>query len=98
MRYYRRWHCVYSLEAEIRASTPERRLAERQTRAAPLVEAFGDWLRQQRARVSPKSRLGEKLTYIARHWDGLRLFLADRRVEMDSNSVENLARLLTAAE
>ena len=79
-------------EAEIRASTPERRLAERQTRAAPLVEAFGDWLRQQRARVSPKSRLGEKLAYIARHWDGLRLFLADGRVEMDSNSVENLAR------
>ena len=29
---------------------------------------------------------------IARHWDGLQLFLADGRVEMDSNSVENLAR------
>jgi len=83
---------LYAIEAEIRASTPERRLAERQARSAPLVEAFGDWLKQQRARVSPKSRLGEKLAYIARHWDGLRLFLADGRVEMDSNSVENLAR------
>ena len=83
---------LYAIEAEIRGSSAERRLAERQTRAAPLVDAFGDWLRQQRARVSPKSRLGEKLAYIARHWDGLRLFLADGRVEMDSNSVENLAR------
>ncbi len=81
-----------AIEAEIRASTPERRIAERQARSVPLVQAFGDSLRQQRARVSPKSRLGEKLAYIARHWDGLRLFLADGRVEMDSNSVENLAR------
>ena len=83
---------LYAIEADIRGSPPERRLAERQTRSAPLVEAFGEWLRQQRARISPKSRLGEKLAYIARHWDGLQLFLADGRVEMDSNSVENLVR------
>ena len=36
-----------------------------------LVEDFGVWLRRQRARVSPKSRLGEKLAYIRNHWDGL---------------------------
>ena len=42
--------------------------------------------------LHPRSRLGEKLAYIARHWDGLQLFLADGRVEMDSNSVENLIR------
>ena len=83
---------LYAIEAEIRGSTPVRRLTERQARSAPLVLAFGDWLKQQRARVSPKSRLGEKLAYIARHWDGLQLFLADGRVEMDSNAVENLAR------
>ena len=83
---------LYAIEAEIRGSSAERRLAERQARSAPLVEAFGDWLKQQRARVSPKSRFGEKLAYIARHWDGLRLFLANGRVEMDSNNVENLIR------
>ena len=67
---------IYAIEADIRGSAPERRLAERQKRSAPLVEAFGDWLKEQRARVSPKSRLGEKLDYIARHWDGLQPFLA----------------------
>ena len=76
------------------AATFSRRgvFAERQARSAPLVQAFGGWLKQQRARVSPRSRLGEKLGYIARHWDGLQLFLADGRVEMDSNNVENLIR------
>ena len=83
---------LYAIEAEIRSCPSERRLAERQARSAPLVQAFGDWLKQQRARISPKSRLGEKLAYIARHWNGLQLFLADGRVEMDSNAVENLAR------
>ena len=82
----------YAIEAEIRGAAPERRLAERQARTAPLVEAFGVWLKEQRARLSAKSRLGEKLAYIARHWDGLRVFLDDGRVEMNSNSVENLIR------
>ena len=83
---------LYAIEAESRGSSAERRLAERQAHSAPLVEAFGDGLKQQRARVSSKSRLGEKLACIARHWDGLQLFLADGRVERDSNSVENLAQ------
>ena len=47
---------------------------------------------EQRSRVSARSRLGEKLTYIANHWDGLQTFLSDGRVEMDSNAVENLVR------
>ena len=64
----------------------------RQTCSAPLVEAFGIWLEQQRVRVSPKSRLGEKLAYIANHWNGLQIFLTDGRVEMDSNPVENAIR------
>ena len=69
------------------------RLAVRQARTAPLVEAFGAWLRKQRARVSPKSRLGEKLAYIGNHWDGLQVFLIDGRVEMDTNIVYSVNRI-----
>ena len=36
--------------------------------------------------------MSRRRVWIARYWDGLQLFLADGRVEMDSNSVENLAR------
>ena len=43
-------------------------------------------------RVSPRSRLGGKLTYIANQWDGLLVFLHDGRVEIDSNFVENRIR------
>lgn len=84
----------YRIEAEIHGRSPEARLAARQQRTMPLVEAFEFWLKQMRARVSAKSRLGEKLGYIARHWVGLKVFLTDGRVEIDSNAVENTIRPL----
>jgi transposase len=83
---------LYRIEATIRGRTPEARLAARRSESAPLVADFGRWLGEKRARVSAKSRLGEKLAYIANHWDGLNLFLEDGRVEMDSNAVENRIR------
>ncbi len=90
----RRIAAMYAVEKEIRGEPPEVRLAVRQARTAPLVEDFGVWLRRQRARVSPKSRLGEKLAYIGNHWEGLQVFLTDGRVEMDNNVVENAIRPL----
>ena len=83
---------LYRIEAEIRGLGPGQRLSARQARSAPLVAEFGDWLQAQRLRISAKSRLGEKLTYIHRQWGGLQTFLHDGRVEMDSNAVENLIR------
>ena len=41
------------------------RLAIRKTRSRPLVDAFGQWLGAQRARVSRNSRIGEKPIYSA---------------------------------
>ena len=61
---------------------------------APLVKDFEVWLRKQRARVSPKPKLGERLAYIANHRDGRQVFLTDGRVEMDTNIVENAIRPL----
>lgn len=83
---------LYAVEKDIRGCAPGQRLSARQARSAPLVAAFGEWLQAQRLRVSAKSRLGEKLAYIHNHWDGLRTFLTDGRVEIDSNNVENLVR------
>ena len=56
------------------------------------MAAFGDWLQAQRRKISAKSQLGEKLTYIHSHWDGLQTFLHDGRADIDRNRVENLIR------
>lgn len=86
---------IYTVEADIRGISPGQRLSARQARSAPLVAAFGKWLEAERRKISTKSRLGEKLTYIHNHWDGLQTFLADGRVEIDNNRVENLIRPIT---
>jgi len=83
---------LYEIEAEIRGKSAAERLDARKICSAPIVAEFGTWLEQQRSRVSAKSRLGEKLAYINNHWDGLQIFLADGRVEIDSNAVENTIR------
>lgn len=85
---------LYRIEAEIRGLPPDARLERRQAESRPRVEAFGLWLGEHRARLSAKSRLGEKLAYIANHWQGLQIFLSDGRVDIDSNVVENRIRPL----
>ena len=83
---------LYAIEKKIRGEPPATRQAIRWTESAPIVNAFGVWLDEQRSRISPRSRLGEKLTYIANQWGGLLVFLNDGRVEIDSNFVENRIR------
>ena len=85
---------LYAIEDRIRGEPPATRQFARWTESAPLVNAFGVWLCEQRSRVSARSRLGKKLACIANHWDGLLVFLHDGRVEMDANFVENRIRPL----
>lgn len=76
---------LYRIEKDMRGRSADQRCAVRQERSKPIVEAFGIWLAQSRARVSAKSPNGEALKYIARYWDGLCLFLGDGRIEPDNN-------------
>jgi transposase len=79
---------LYRIEAELRGLDPETRLAGRQGRSASLVADMHTWLVHHRARVATKSPLGEALAYIAKFWDGLKLFLTDGRIEIDTDVVE----------
>ena len=83
---------LYAIEKTIRGLSAEKRQAIRRKRSAPLIEVFEKWLEIQRARVSAKSRLGEALRYIAKHMTGLKRYLDDGRLEIDSNVVERTIR------
>ena len=83
---------LYKIEAEIKGSNTEARLAIRQDQSAPKIAGLEPWLIHQRAHVSAKSPLGEALKYIAKYWDGLILFLTDGRIELDNNTVERTIR------
>lgn len=85
---------LYAVEAEISGRDAEARRRERQARSAPLVAELKVWLEKQLAAVSRKSTLAEAIRYALSRWEGLTLFLADGRVEIDSNSVERCIRPL----
>jgi len=82
----------YKIEDAIRGQSAEQRKAARQEQTKPLMDGFEVWLKTQRSRISAKSRLGEKLSYIAKYMGGLKLFMDDGTVEMDSNIVERAIR------
>jgi len=83
---------LYAIEAGIRGRSAERRLAVRQAQSKPLVAELETWLQAQLNRLSRGSKLAEAIRYGLRHWQGLRQFLDDGRVEMDSNTVEREIR------
>ena len=83
---------LYEIEADIRGRPAEERRVLRQARSQPLVKAFETWLRDKLALVSQKTKLAEAIRYALTRWDGLRRFLDDGRVEMDSNVVERAIR------
>ncbi|MGY3614139.1 IS66 family transposase [Bradyrhizobium sp. USDA 10063] len=87
-----RLQAVYAIEAEIRGSSAEQRLAARRTRAAPLMEVLKARLSSMLDQLFSQSKLAEAINYTLNHWDGLTLFLRDGRVEVDSNTVERSMR------
>ncbi|WP_456678824.1 IS66 family transposase [Bradyrhizobium sp. LM6.9] len=80
------------MEAAIRGSSAEQRLAARCTRAGPLMAALKARLTEMVDQLFSQSKLTEAINYALNHWDGLRLFLRDGRIEVDSNTVERSMR------
>ena len=58
------------------------------------VEALKVYLETQLGRISGKSTLATAIRYALNHWDGLCVFLSDGRVEIDTNTVERLHRII----
>jgi transposase len=85
---------LYRIEDEIRGQPPDARLAVRHDRSRPRVEALKVYLEEQLARVSGKMPVAKAIRYMLRHWTGLCVFLSDGRVELDTNTIERLHRIV----
>jgi hypothetical protein len=85
---------LYVIEAESRGKPPETRLAVRQAKSKPLVEALFAWLKVQLARLPGGSPTAKAIRYPLNHRDGLCRFLDDGRIELDTNTVERAIRPL----
>ena len=83
---------LYSIEAMVRGSSPDIRLAARRAHSLALVAALKLWFEKQLSMISSGSTLAEDIRYALNHWQGLTRFLEDGRLELDTNPVENAIR------
>jgi hypothetical protein len=83
---------LYAIERDIRGLGAPARLAARQARAGPILEAMKPWLEAKLAAVSGKSKLAEAIRYALSRWAGLTPHLDDGPIEIDNNVVERAMR------
>jgi transposase len=90
----RRIAALYAVEADVRGKPPDVRRATRQARSCALVADLFTWLEAQLARLPGRAPTAEAIRYALNHREGLTRFLADGRIEIDSNVVERSIRPL----
>jgi hypothetical protein len=83
---------LYRIEKQSRKLDPEKRHAERQHLARPILDEIRAWLDQVLPQVPPTSATGKALHYLHNEWNQLIRYLDDGRLEIDNNAAENAIR------
>ena len=83
---------LYQIETKIRGTSAEHRLAVRQAESRQLVDDLHAWFTALLPKLPGRGPTAEAMRYAMNHWDGLRQFLEDGRIELDTNSVERAMR------
>ena len=92
MEAVRRIDELFAIERDINGKPPDERKAVRQERSKPLVAALETWLREQRARLSPKHDLAKAINYSLNRWTAFTRFLDDGRICLSNNAAERALR------
>jgi transposase len=83
---------LYRVEKQARKLTPDKRHAQRQLHAQPILDEMRIWLDQTLPRVPPTSATGKALNYLHNEWGKLIRYLDDGRLQIDNNAAENAIR------
>jgi transposase len=87
---------LYAVEKDAREAglSPEARLALRQAKSVPVMNALKARLSEIRQQIDPGSKLAQACDYALGQWSRLEQYLADGRLECDNNSCEGSIRPL----
>ena len=85
---------LYELERQGAALPLQERQRFRQDTSAPLLNEFKEWLLSQRQQLMNADVTAKAMDYTLRRWAALTIHLADARIPIDNNAVENAIRPL----
>ena len=85
---------LYTIEKNARKDklSPEKRLALRQERSAPIMKALHDYLLSSEEKAYPGHPFEKAVSYALKLWPRLQHFLNDGNIPIDNNTVENAIR------
>lgn len=83
---------LWAVEEAVRGHSPQARANRRQQQSAPIVAQLFSLWEKELPRLSGKSKLAEAIRYALSRRQALERFLADGRIEIDSNIVERAIR------
>jgi transposase len=88
----RRIDAIFAIEAAINGTPADERLAQRQSRIAPLVAELEAWMRTERARLSRHADTAKAMDYMLTRWAAFTRFLDDGRICLTNNAAERALR------
>lgn len=83
---------LWSVEEKVRSQEPVARMSARQETSAAIVTALFALWEKELPKLSGKSKPAEAIRYALNRRTALERFLADGRIEIDSNTVERAIR------
>lgn len=86
-------YAIESLARESEMSHLERHVL-RLDKSLPIINEIGQYIQQERNKVTPQSPIGKAFEYCANRWISLQNYLTNGMLEIDSNLVENSIRPL----
>ena len=88
----RRIDTIFDIERSINGLSAAQRLAVRQERIAPLVDALESWMREARRKMSRHADVAKAIDYMLKRWDAFSRFLNDGRICLSNNTAERALR------
>lgn len=85
---------LYEIERQAQEKTQEERHQLRQAHSHPHLNAFKQWLIEQRGQLVHADVTAKAIDYAFKRWGALCVYLDDARIPIDNNAVENAIRPL----
>ena len=83
---------IYEIESGVKELSADQRLAVRQARTKPLLDALHEWMTLQRRKVPDGSATAKALDYSLKRWAALIRFADEGQLPVDNNWIENQIR------